>query len=780
MLAVGLPLLLAAVLTNLPGAVGSSWAQPLFQGLLWSCVLGVLFVETRARGRAGAPTGRAIHWALAIIALFAAVSHVHFGRFHGDGRYLHHNELFSNGLGSKYFEELGYDGLYLATHRALIENDESFRERISVVKNLHTYQLESASIDLQRSESVAARFTEARWHDFKRDVRFFQTVIPPDRWQFLLVDHGFNATPFWTALASVFSANLDIDDGTLALFVSLDLALIAALLLFVRSTFGLRTCLLFAIFFFANAFSTFDFTGGALLRQVWFVCLVGFVGFTKQGRMGIAGFLLGVAALERAFPLVFVLLPAVHCVKETVSRRSLRHGPARLLVSLTATFVGLGLLSAAATGGLSAWTDWYANISSHNRWFFINQISLRNLFIVDPFTTMDILGNGWDESRWLRERQALDALTGNTLLVVRGILCALLALAMTRRRDVVARLALLAFLPFVLFYTADYYYVFLAIVVLAWRSTPRLATVIMGLQIPFWLLRIALPPPLHLERLHWIVSLCLAATLVPFLAAELLRGAREHPAFRRGAIATLGLGAALLIAAVWIDRSPVRAEGEAVVLDVATQDVRSVHAARAASEQVARWGNAWSRNDHLSVLAQGVGARVSLGVPAPADGAYRLRIHYSTAPSFGVVQPSVQGVEIGQRVNLYSPRLGVLAVVHDEISFREGTNDVTFTVVGSDPASTEHHFAIDTIALEPGPTSRDEPLDRALAWLAAHPADLYDGGREVIGAEIRALYGLWSNPRMAARRPALRSEIEARLRRLGSVRGDWVLPGESG
>ena len=87
---------------------------------------------------------------------------------------------------------------------------------------------------------------------------------------------------------------------------------------------------------------------------------------------------------------------------------------------------------------------------SHNRWFFINQISLRNLFIVNPFSTFDIAGAGWDESRWLREREALDALTSNTLAVARGILCALLALVMTRRRDVVASLAWLAFLPFVL------------------------------------------------------------------------------------------------------------------------------------------------------------------------------------------------------------------------------------------------------------------------------------------------------------------------------------------
>jgi hypothetical protein len=145
-----------------------------------------------------------------------------------------------------------------------------------------------------------------------------------------------------------------------------------------------------------------------------------------------------------------------------------------------------------------------------------------------------------------------------------------------------------------------------------------------------------------------------------------------------------------------------------------------------------------------------------------------------------VVQPSVNGVEVGEPVNLYSPQLGVLAVVHDEITLLEGTNDVSFTVVGTDPASTEHHFAIDTIVLEPATTSRIGQLDRALAWLAAHPADLFDGGRQAIGAEIATLYSLWAHPLMAARRPALRVEIELRLRKLASMRGDWILPGETG
>ena len=190
----------------------------------------------------------------------------------------------------------------IATHRALIENDRTLSGTISVIKNLRTYQLEGNAVSLERSASVARLFSEQRWQEFKQDVFFFQSKIPPDWWRFLLVDHGLNATPFWIFVGSSFSAHLPLNNGTLFLLASFDLLLIAVMLLLVRYAFGMKTALLFAIFFFANFFATFDIVGGGFLRELWLACLVAFVCFLKKGRMGAAGCCLAVSALDRVFP----------------------------------------------------------------------------------------------------------------------------------------------------------------------------------------------------------------------------------------------------------------------------------------------------------------------------------------------------------------------------------------------------------------------------------------------------------------------------------------------
>ena len=246
----------AAVATNLPGVDALAWPRSLFQAVLWATLLGALWVRRKAASQPGTGTGtgaRPGRWStldvtLGVVAVFALASHVHFGRFHGEGRFQHHHELFHHTLATKYYDELGHLGFYHATHRALVENDPELAERFSVVKNLRTYQLESAAINSQRAETTLARFSDARWADFKRDVSFYQTVIPPEGWAFLLVDHGYNATPFWTAVASQVSRRLEVGHGMLAVATALDPLLLTLMLSVVWRTFGRRTALLFATF----------------------------------------------------------------------------------------------------------------------------------------------------------------------------------------------------------------------------------------------------------------------------------------------------------------------------------------------------------------------------------------------------------------------------------------------------------------------------------------------------------------------------------------------------
>ncbi len=809
-LAVALLLLAAAVITHLSAGDLRVWPRYLFGAIIWFAAIAILLRDAhllrQAEDRAASRTPRRSPWrltsfffkgagqkttllSLAVVALFSVASHYDFGRFHRGGHFLHYHDVYHYYMGGKYASELGHDGLYAATHRALIENDSSFSDRISMVKNLRTYQRESAAISLQRSDSITSRFSEERWRQFKQDVLFFQSKIPPGLWQLLLLDHGFNATPFWTLVGSSFSAHLALNDLTLYLLASLDLLLIAAMLLLIAYAFDLKTCLLFAIFFFANFFASFDITGGAFLRQLWLASLIAFICFFKKGKMTAAGFCLAISVLDRVFPLVFVLLPVVLLVRHLVRERSLHRGHARLLAAFACSAVLLGGLSA-RTGGLAAWKDWYGKVSTHNRGFYINQISMRNLFTVSPATALEMSTPEWNEALWLRDRETRDAQSRNSLQAVRAVMLFFLIALMATRQEPDVSLAFLSFAPFILFYPANYYCVVLSVVILCWRRCFWLALTVQAMQALFWLLQSVFSTPMHLEFLHWIVALCLALVYAAFLAGALLRNAQRHFGFRKGYLAIVAGGALCVVTAVVADVKAVREDRTWVALDLTPADIGRVRRATVHSEQMASWGSGWSGGDHLVFVGQGVGAVGTVEVSVKHTGPYRVKVDYSVAPPFGVVEFSVNDQAPHEPVNLFSPRVGIRSVVYDGIALDEGINDVTFTVVGKDPAATDYHFAIDRIVIskeagaggvvDPAATrrSRREALDRAVSWILAHPADCFDGGRIGVCAEILALYSLSENPQLSGSRSSYLKEIRERFVRLDSARGYRTQPAE--
>lgn len=800
-LAVALPLLVAAVITNLPSVYRLGWSQSLFRSLVWIVTVAILLFDARLRRQAEsndavrtarssrrsggnfflrARSDRAILAALGVVALFAAISHYNFGRFHRDGAFLHYHEFYHYYMGSKYIPELGHDGLYAATHRALVENDDSLAGSIPLVKNLRSYEREGQAVSWERSASVARVFSERRWQEFREDVRFFQARIPANWWQFVLIDHGFNATPFWTMVASSLSTHLPLHDGSLYALAALDLLLIAAMLLLVRYAFGTKTCLLLAIFVFANFFGVFDITGGAFLRQLWLAALIGFVCFFKKGRLVLAGLCLAVAALDRVFPLLFGLLPAFLFVKETVGRRSLRHAQSRFIAALAGSLVLLGGLSAVTSGETAAWKGWYGKIRAHNQCFYINQIAMRNLFVVNPATAHQNVADGWNEASWWRERETLDARSRHTLLAVRALLLVLLVFLVVGQKDSEPSLALLSFTPFLLFYPANYYCVFLAVIIVCWQRAFWLALAMQALQGLFWLLTVAFATAAHLELLHWIVALCLVVTFLVFLTISLLQTVRRKPVLSRAGQLILAGGAVCLAGAVVADVYEGRADRDRVALDLVPEDVRSVNGAEVMSEQMARWGTGWSRNDHLVFMAQAPGAHCTINVPASRAGSHRVRIDYSEAPPFGVTALAVNGQAPLQSVDLYSPRVGIRPVVYEDIVLREGSNEFTFTVQGKHRASQHYHFALDRIAVdwagEPDESAggaasgqqRRRALDTAVSWVLANPADSFDGGRIGVCSEIVMLFCLASNPELSDDRETYIHQIERRFRQLNA------------
>jgi len=769
---VPLALVLLAVAALALSPVGDEpGMRHLSQIAVWVATLFTLLVIARR----STATFRA---ALAAIAVLAAVSYFDYGRFHGMGRFTHDHEFYHHTVASKFSAEVGYDGLYVATLRALDENDPATGESVELVKNLRNYRLESAAICRQRADGILARFTPERWQEFTRDVAYWQTRIPPDHWRLLLIDHGNNTSPFVTAVYAFLSVQFGIDDATVFVLASLDLLLILLMLVLVTRAFGIETGLLFAIFFFGNAFAVFDITGGSFLRHMWLAGVVAFACFATRGRWTAAGIALAIATLDRVFPVLLGAIPLALLIAGLWRERRLPREALRFAAGFGGTLVVVGGLATAAAGGLQAWLDFYANTSAHQRGYYINQISLRNLFLVDPTTALGAASAGWDESAWIRERMARDHATVSSLLAVRVMLAALLgALIAVERRTIVA-LGLLAFAPFVLLYPANYYFVVLCLAVMCWTWWPRLVMLIATTQVLFWALAAALPSPAELEFVNWIVSLVLAATFVALLAVGLTARCREHRTFRRVVVGILVLGAIGLAGGVAVDAA--RASDLDPAVDAAFADVLEQRGVIAQSESMTSWGSGWSLDDQLLLLTEEFGSSATLAVRAPQDGRYRLKFDYTASPAFGLVELAVNGTSQSGTTNLYSPRVGKRPTVH-EVELREGINQVSFTVVGKAPRATAAHAGIDRIvplgAPGDGPPDRDLALRRALHWVREHPADTFDGGVRGMCDEIVALAALASDASFAdadIARDALRVRADA----LDALGPDRIAPAD--
>ena len=206
---------------------------------------------------------------LGVACLVAAAGYFGLGRFHGDGRFVHDHELYHHSLGSHYLEELGHHGLYGATCLALVENGLAEEDLPELVTDLVSYELESGRASLARGRAVRERFTDERWAAFRTDVAFFDgRFAAGGGWERVLVDHGHNASPFWSTLGGALVSWFGLGDGSLLAFALFDPLLLVAMVLALARAFGARVALLFATFYLANVFAPFGITGGALLSEM--------------------------------------------------------------------------------------------------------------------------------------------------------------------------------------------------------------------------------------------------------------------------------------------------------------------------------------------------------------------------------------------------------------------------------------------------------------------------------------------------------------------------------
>ncbi len=462
-------------------------------------------------------------------------------------------------LGSKYFAELGYGDLYVAS---LAADDAGWWSGIDRVRDLETHEVvpRDAALAGYRPEE---HFTPERWAAFRRDVAALQPQRPPDQWDGIFRDRGYNPPPLWTAVGGLLARLPASWPWALKLLCSLDLAILAATFLLIRRTFGARSAALALLFFALNPVNEGRIVG-SFLGYDWFAALASGFCLWRRGRTIPAAGLLAYAAGTRIFPAVFLVAAGIAIAARawragSVARRELRFAAALAACGLVAFAIGaLGVRGAGGSRG-GAWGDFAAEISRHNaeHRFGEQRIGLAHMFTRDV-RTLDLDEPGRGERRELAARQRpLFVASGAVLLLGFG-------LAAVRRSPFDA--FVLGLVPFfVLAVSSRYYWAVLALVPLLARPGPsarrrvrRLAAALAGI---FALLGVAELRGFAGFELYSLFELLLAgffaALLGGFLLHDLAVRRRRFPvrAWYRSAALAGAFFAALFLLLVWL-RAP--------------------------------------------------------------------------------------------------------------------------------------------------------------------------------------------------------------------------------
>ncbi len=308
-----------------------------------------------------------ISTALGILAWF------NFFGFHTDGSFLHNWEQFHYFVGSKYYPELGHDGLYVAAIAARQSRDPSFSPP-DRVRDLRSNRVVAYTQLLEQQQEVIKNFSESRWQAFVDDVANIR--VPEDAYR----DHGYNPPPTWTAAARLITAWLPVRRWSMAALALLDVFLLGLSLFALSRAFGIETAAFCALLFGGAFLSRFYWSGGAFLRFDWFAAIAIGLSMLEINRQGLAGALFAYAVAVRLFPVLLFLglgawLLRAHRTGHTpgwLRRFSLGFVIVTVMLLLGGTLAGRGI---------SAYREAAENLAVHHDTPGPNGVGLRTLAI---------------------------------------------------------------------------------------------------------------------------------------------------------------------------------------------------------------------------------------------------------------------------------------------------------------------------------------------------------------------------------------------------------------
>ncbi|MFA0964114.1 hypothetical protein AB9P05_20060 [Roseivirga sp. BDSF3-8] len=334
-------------------------------------VIGVLAVYRFSRHNRALRLTSVHYWLLIFFGIFTWMN---WGGFHDEannGSIVHEWDQYHYTISSKYFTELGYDGLYVATAEAAREEGGHEPPRIRDLRS--GYVVDAPALAAHQQE-VRSRFGEARWAAFKRDLEEFE--VNPS----VYLDHGYNAPPTLTAILRILTTAIPVNGMSKVFYALLDIVFILAAILMIRWAFGMNAAAQCALLFGISFLARYFWNGGSILRYDWFFAITSAVCLLRKDRLILAGIALCYACAIRVFP-VYLALPvfAYFLVngKEHGVKSAVRFGTA--MAASGTILVLFGVLNNGR--GTDAYYQLYEKLSLHDNIPPPNNVGVKTFFI---------------------------------------------------------------------------------------------------------------------------------------------------------------------------------------------------------------------------------------------------------------------------------------------------------------------------------------------------------------------------------------------------------------
>lgn len=416
--------------------------------------------------------------------------------------YLHWHEIYHYYLGGKYFPELQYKGLY----ETLAYADSISHNPVVTAMGMRSLRAPTYPITMEEAlrrgrEEFRPRFTEARWASLMADLAAMKAIGDKGWLDIGLFDAGYNPPPSWAVIGHTVASLIPITQEEAwggdqrpewyqVQWVTLfDPLMLAIALGFVTWAFGALGAVAFLLFFFLSEPAHFGWIAGSFFRYTWLAALMTGLSFLRKQRYLAAGMFLGLASMDRIFPLAFLGAAGVSilaaCHRARLYRPFLRYaGGAAAVISI---MLGLSVLMF----GMEAWAGFLEKILAHKDLYFVHHIGYRRIAVFSP----DILNqNFWWEPGLDRFREWNAKLVARWLevrplhLILWAVMITAAVFASLRARAEEAALMLGGLLFFLFEIGANYYYIYFPMVFVVLLASPptRLRQVILAAYVALW------------------------------------------------------------------------------------------------------------------------------------------------------------------------------------------------------------------------------------------------------------------------------------------------------